>query len=189
MPTRTALPAAWSSGQVLTAASLNDLRGAFRVLQVATVAKTDTFTTTSATYTDITGLSVSITPAATTNLVLVVMSIQGNAGVSTGDALSALQLVRGATAIAVGDAAGSRWQATASLTQPEAYNRVEQLDYTTSAVSFFIDSPATTSATTYKVQGRVASPGTLAINRSVTDTNAAGYVRTASTLTVMEISA
>jgi hypothetical protein len=189
MATPTSLPASWTSGQVLTAASLNNLRGAFRILQVATVTKTDSFTTTSATFTDITGLSVSITPSATSSQILVLMSLQGNAGVSTGDALSAVQLVRGATSISVGDAAGNRWQATASLTQPEAYNRVEQLDYTTSAITIFLDSPATVAATTYKVQGRVASPGTLAINRSVTDTNLAGYVRTASTLTVLEVSA
>ena len=43
-----------------------------RVLQVVTTTKTDTFTTTSSSLTDITGLSASITPASTSNKILII---------------------------------------------------------------------------------------------------------------------
>jgi hypothetical protein len=154
--------------------------------QIVSTTSTTAFTTTSGTYVDVTGLSATITPASTSNRVLVLLNVQGNAGLVNGDALSALQLVRGSTAIAVGAAAGNRWVATGSVTQPEGYNRAEQLDYTVSMAAHVYDSPATTSATTYKVQARVANTGTVAVNRSVTDTDAGGYIRTASSITLIE---
>ena len=49
MATPTTLPASFTAGQVLTAAQMNDLRGAFRVLQVVQATKANTFSTTSAT--------------------------------------------------------------------------------------------------------------------------------------------
>jgi hypothetical protein len=50
-----------------------------------------------------------------------------------------------------------------------------------------LDSPATTSATTYKVQIRNVSGGTAYVNRQVTDTDSTSFNRTASTITVMEV--
>ena len=51
----------------------------------------------------------------------------------------------------------------------------------------FLDSPSTTSAITYKVQGRLDANGTLYINRPGVDANADYGSRGISTLTVMEI--
>jgi len=152
---------------------------ASKIVQVVTANKTNAFTTTSATFTDITGLSVSITPTSATNTILVLSSLMvGNDPANTS---AFIRLMRGATAIDVGDAAGSRIQATNDLT---AYNGDKQ------AIGniMFIDSPATTTATTYKLQ--VASPGstTVAINASSNDTNSAGRSRTVSSITVIEIS-
>lgn len=50
----------------------------------------------------------------------------------------------------------------------------------------YLDSPSTTSATTYKIQYRVAG-GTSYLNRAVADTDASYAPRTVSTITVMEI--
>jgi hypothetical protein len=44
MATPTTLPATFVAGNVLEAEQLNDLRGAFRVLQTVSTTKTDTFT-------------------------------------------------------------------------------------------------------------------------------------------------
>jgi hypothetical protein len=99
MATPTTLPASFTSGQILTASELNDLRGAFRVLQVVQSTKNNVFSTSSATFVDITDLSVSITPSATTSKILVCMSVQTAAG-GGGDAL--IRLVRDSTAIAEG---------------------------------------------------------------------------------------
>jgi hypothetical protein len=55
---------------------------------------------------------------------------------------------------------------------------------------FFLDSPATTSATTYKVQilnGNTA--GTVYINRGQSDGNSGAVARGTSSITVMEIAA
>jgi hypothetical protein len=51
----------------------------------------------------------------------------------------------------------------------------------------FLDSPATTSATTYKIQVRGNVASTVAVNRSVNDADAATSARTASSITVMEV--
>ena len=180
MATPTTLPASFTAGQVLTAAQQNALRGAFRVLQVVSTIKTDTFTSSSTSFIDITGLSVSITPQSADSKVLVLAQVTGSEDVGTGPGF--IQLVRGSTAIDIGDAAGSRVRASAGLSAP----------YATEPGVFglvFLDSPATTSATTYKIQGRQATTGTFFINRSDTDTDSNLFIRAASTITVMEISA
>jgi len=182
MATPTTLPATFVAGNVLTAAQLNDLRGAFRVLQVVSVLKTDTFTASTATYTDITGLSATITPSATTSKIFVFANVQGSNAIGVDPAT--LQLVRDATAIALGDAAGSRIGGTSSLNGGADGNVMY------ANIVAFLDSPATTSATTYKIQGRSnQGANTFVINRPYTDTNSAVSSRVVSTITVMEISA
>jgi hypothetical protein len=179
MATPTTLPASFTAGQVLTAAQMNNLRGAFRVLQVVSTTKTDTFTSTSTSFTDITGLSVSITPTSTTSKVLVTASVSGSQDV--GAALIGLRLVRDSTAIAVGTASGSRTPATSSMYSGDTSGQ-------SSSTMQFLDSPATTSATTYKVQG-ITNAGTFFINRSDASLNTNFEYLTVSTITVMEISA
>jgi hypothetical protein len=165
MATPTNLPASFSSGAVLTAAQQNNLRGAFRVLQVVT-ATYSTFTThNTTTYTD-TGLSASITPQATTNKILVMAFNNGcvRGAENTTNALS-LQLLRGATQIQqVIDWGGT---GTALLQQGTVHIQV-------------LDSPASVSALTYKVQGKNAG------NVSTVGTQ---FGSTTSTLVLMEISA
>ena len=180
MATPTSLPATFVAGNVLTAAQQNGLRGAFRVLQVVSTAKTDTFTTTSATFTNVTGMSVSITPQSATSQILVM--VQGNAGTNSAANGCFFTLLAGATQIDKGDAASNR-------------ARVSTQAFSTSDTKFvnfgltFLDSPTTTSATTYQLQTRVDNAGTMYLNRSLTDTDATNVGRGASTITVMEISA
>lgn len=180
MATPTTLPAAFTVGQTLTADTMNNLRGAFRIMQVVSTAKTDTFTTTSTTFADVTGLSVSITPSATTSRILVIAQVVGMSdnGVTSGW----LQMVRGSTAIDVGDAAGSRIPTSGNL---DALGASSPINVTLC----FLDSPATTSATTYKIQVRNVGAGTFYINRGKTDTDANTIQRNASTITVFEVSA
>jgi hypothetical protein len=182
MATPTTLPASFTAGQVLTAAQQNALRGAFRVLQVVSTTKVDTFTTSSTTFTDITGLDVTITPSSASSQILVFAQI--NASNDTTIAWLQLNLVRGSTAIDVGTAVGSR---TATSAQVDYFSGGGGAVITTPLI--FLDSPATTSATTYKIQGRNTSAGTSYVNRSKGDTDAATQGRFASTITVLEISA
>lgn len=150
------------------------------VIQTKSTTKTDTFTTTSTTLVDVTGLSVSITPTSASNKILVSGYIM--VGNNTNNSIGAyVTLLRGSTAIGVGDAAGSRSRITADIAS-SANGAIQG-----SVAFMFLDSPATTSATTYKLQIRSQAGGTVAVNRSVDDTDSASYTRAASTITVIEV--
>ena len=175
MATPTTLPATFVAGNVLTAAQMNDLRGAFRILQVNSTTKIDTFSTTSATPVTPTGFEVSITPSSTSNKVLVVAYV--NIGHSATNQAPQANLRRGTTNIFVptvgtgGNATFNPRNIPSTLT---AY----------AATMVFLDSPATTSATTYSV-GLFTSGGTVYLNRTGFDDT---WV-SSSSITVMEVSA
>ena len=175
-----------TSGQVLTsggagvAPTFQTAAGGGKVLQVVSTTKTDTFTTSSASWTDLTGLTVSITPSSTSSEILVSYDIGMSNTNSTYRAYA--RLVRGSTGIAVGDSAGSRQQCT-SMMRPAANNAYAQSSIT------YLDSPATTSATTYKVQIGSFNGNTVTVNRDGDDTDFSEGARMASSITVMEIGA
>lgn len=149
-------------------------------IQIVSTTKTDTFTTTSTTFTDVTGLSVTITPTNASNKILVIYTFQASA--TSGEYTAGFQLVRNSTAICLGVAAGNRFAAT-------NYNRSVSsvADQSWVMAMNFLDSPATTSATTYKVQAREGSGGTVAVGRTVADSDSSVIARFPSTITVMEI--
>ena len=145
------------------------------LLQVSSTTKTDTFSTTSTSFTDITGFSVTLTPTSSSSKFLI--QVVANVANSAADAVMIL-LVRDSTALCLGDAAGSRIRASAS-------NMFTSNSMSSTCVNF-LDSPATASAVTYKIQMRL-NTGTGYLNRSGADVDNAAHPRTASTITVMEI--
>ena len=166
------------SGTILTTTSPK----AGNVIQVVSTVKTDTFTTTSGSYVDVTGLSVSITPTSSSNKILVLFQINGSQEVGAGRAY--LKLLRGSTVIDAGDVAGSRTPALGG------FSAIDQSITSTPVSGNFLDSPATTSSTTYKIQvAMAAGSGTAYINRTMQDADNANQIRMASTITVMEIAA
>lgn len=151
------------------------------VVQVSVGALTSSFTTTSTTYTDLTGVSTSITPTSSANIMLVSASIQVSGTANTNGVQ--LKSVRGSTDIIIGDAASSRGRASAHVTaMPTGF-----INSILPAAWAGYDKPATTSATTYKVQLRCNAAGTAYINRSELDADASAYSRTTSSITVSEI--
>lgn len=156
--------------------------GGGKVLQVVTTCKTDTFSSSAAssTYADVTGLSASITPAATTSKIFIVVNAQ--VASTTGTNRAAVRLVRGSTAIDVGTAAGNRILASTAASSPNT-------DSIESSGISFLDSPSTTSSTTYTVQIAMLSSGTVYVNRSSSDSDSTVTPRTASTITLLEIGA
>jgi hypothetical protein len=150
------------------------------VLQVVSTAKTDTFTTTSTSLVDITGLSVSITPTSASSKILVI------AMVNTGDAntnFAYLSLLRNANNIFIGDASTDRALVTA-MTGIGLLNEgaIQAIPIN------FLDSPASTSAQIYKIQIRCATSGTVTVNRSFRDSASTNFdMRVPSSITVMEI--
>ena len=168
------------TGTFLTSAGIGTVTAAMIAAgvpkQVQSTTKTDTFTTTSTSFTDITGLSVSITPQSASSRVLVIAVVDCICNAVQG----ALRLTRGGSAIAVGDAAGSRVQASAGIETGTAFGTI-------SKVIAFFDNPATTSATTYAVQATLNGVGNFYCNRSGDDSNASTRYRTVSTIMAIEV--
>jgi hypothetical protein len=173
----------YTAGQVLTAASLNAnftfAAANGKIAQVVSTFLDTTFSTASTSYTDITGLSVSITPTVNTSKILVLAQV--NYGYS-GDIVDTLRLVRGSTAIDIGAVSGASALGTIGGGNGGGANAATAL---IPGVVAFLDSPATTSATTYKMQMFVNS-GTGYINRTGRD-NTSFDMRAASTITVIEV--
>ena len=148
-----------------------------QVIQVVSVTKTDTFSVATNSFTDITGLSVSITPSSASNKILVIANVNGNNDSDSGF----VRLMRGATAISIGDASGT---CTRSSFANILY--ADTLGIEGSGLNF-LDSPSTTSATTYKLQAYAAPATTFYINRCSNVTTTERFGRTVSSITVMEI--
>jgi hypothetical protein len=167
----------FTAGQVLTAAQLNTLQDYIGVVQVKSTAKTDTFTTSSTSFVDVTSLSVSITPTSASNKILVLADLKLNGREGTNTAFA--RLMRDSTAIYIGDTAGSR-----TLASSAGRGSAEGVQ---SATNMFLDSPNTTSATTYKVQISANTAQAIYVNQGHDDTDAATRGRYASSITVMEV--
>ena len=133
MATPTNLPASQTTGNVLTAAYINDLRGAFRILQVVDAATSSVTSSTSATYAD-SGLTATITPQSATSKILILVAQSGFNG-TAGQGLG-VRVMRGGTVLQtqIDGVYGSTSTVLGTIT------------------IFGLDSPATTSATTYKTQ-------------------------------------
>ncbi len=145
------------------------------VQQVVSTTKTDAFSTTSTSMTDITGLSVSITPSSTSNKILVTGNIVSS---HSNDKLSYFNLVRDSTNICTSTGASST-----NVTVFQDTEAFSDFDRALLHIPInFLDSPSTTSSTTYKMQ--IQTPeNTVFVNRR--GLNSA--VGATSTITVMEI--
>jgi hypothetical protein len=149
------------------------------VLQVVQTVKTDTFSTTSTTLVDITGLSVTITPTSASNKILVTVDLHIGYSIYAG----IVYLLRGSTKIYAGDGGLSRCGLYSNVYASPGNVLIP-------VTTTFLDSPATTSATTYKLQTATYGGGTQYINRTgdnINESTRDGL--TASSITVMEIKA
>jgi hypothetical protein len=150
---------------------------------VVQAVKTDTFTTSSGGWVDVTDLSVTITPTSATSKILILTKVAVSAdNVNRG---GAIQVVGGNAGTFVGDASSSRIRAASSAMNTMAFTSVD-----TNVV--YLDSPATTSPVTYKVQAGQVRIGNVYINRSDSDTGAVSdneVSRTASSIVAIEVEA
>ena len=153
------------------------------VTQIVSATKTSKFTTTSTSYTTITGLSVTITPSSTSSKILVSFNL--NAGIS--NAIGAIRLYRNGTAIAIGDAINE--PANNRITV-NVYNGGDDANSTPNFSMSTLDTPNSTSAITYELKaGCVQGSGTIVVNDNTSQHRPYSYSAvTPSTITVMEIS-
>ena len=146
-----------------------------QVIQVQSTTLTTGYTAINSSFTDITGLSVVITPKFSNSKVLVLVSM-----CITASNDHHARIVRDSTAIAVGTG-----QASSQVSNTFGYIYNSGAAFVETRSMNFLDSPATTSATTYKVQAGGSS--SVFVNMSSTDTDAANFGRQVSTITVMEV--
>lgn len=150
------------------------------ILQVKQGVKTDTSVLTSTSFVDI-GLSVAITPADTSNKILVNVQLFGYAG----HYVSYNRVMRDSTELGKPTSPSNRPDHALSFSQPP------DLDGAIAHCAVTIlDSPSTTSAVTYKVQSAERADGTQSayINRSESDRDDTTYdPRFCSYITVMEV--
>jgi len=150
-----------------------------KIGQVIQTVKTDVFSTTSSSYVDVTGLSATITPSATNSKVLVTV----NLNVHSSDNSISARLYRGSTLIGAGDGSSNRSRSFGG----SAYNGTLGSTVTMPFNTTFLDSPSTTSATTYKIQGGAVGGGTLYYGRTVSDTDNVQFARMTNTITLIEV--
>jgi hypothetical protein len=143
-----------------------------KVLQVVYVNYSTATTNTTTTYAD-TGLTATITPTLNTSKVLILINQKAYVARTGINAGLAIQLLKGATVIYTPDTGGSNGLYTratgATIMEIEAGVGVQ-----------YLDSPATTSATTYKTQAKCYQAG-----ETVTTQNGSSI----SSITLMEIGA
>jgi hypothetical protein len=160
----------------ITVPTGNVLAQAGGIIQVKQTVKTDVFTTTSSSFVDLTGLTVSITPTATSSKILVL--VNGMGGID-GSGRGHIRLRRASTDILIGDTASNRNRITLELN-----SGIDGGNWTIVC----LDSPNTTSSTTYGVQvSSSVNSRTLCINRGVADDDNSYRGRGVSTITAIEV--
>ena len=129
------------NSNVVTVPSGHTLYAPGHVIQVVQTFKSDNYSTTSTSYVDVPGMSVSITPKnANSKILVIVNGTTGNGSVSYG---TKVNLLRNSTPIA---------QSTTG-TENQTLQLFTQDSYATNTVAIaYLDSPATTSSITYKIQ-------------------------------------
>jgi hypothetical protein len=156
------------------------------IIQVVQSVKTDTYATSfGAVWGDLPGLSVNITPRSSSNKILVLLDIKFIG--DTDASVSRIRIVRNSTEIYIGDAASNRPRSSGA----QNYNtNAGSGGYNVLASGgVYLDSPATTSQVTYKVQGGGDGNSTIFyLNRTESDRDTGYYdTRTASSITAMEV--
>jgi hypothetical protein len=163
-------------------ATWEDAAAGGKVLQVQHTSLTvATFSTSTTTAVDITGMTVDIQPSATTSKILLMSTVNFN--MSDTNVFCGFTALRDSTAIdnGIGTGVGSRIACAAwgSDFNNQTMSNVQMT---------FLDEPSSTSTITYKLQVDIDG-GVFYLNRSTTDSDNTSFGRTISTLTAMEIGA
>ena len=159
-----------------------------KILQVVNLEKTDTTSQVNqSARTDISGMSATITPSATSSKVLILCDL--NIGMPSGGYHVNLHLMRGSTDIAEGTGASGSGHANAVNATATTYNFGQ---YGNEPIhTSVLDSPNTTSATTYKWQWHVPNYNnqTIYLNRNYSQQNYPYNTWKSSRMILMEIAA
>ena len=152
------------------------------ILQVVYAEKLDTSSTTSSTFSDVSGMSATITPKSATSVILVRVTTSVQTADSANPNVAQFQIADGSNNIVyTTDTPGSRTQGFA-VTGGSA-----SAGYAT-VIGEMAHAPATTSAVTYKLRFRSTNNSTaVVVNRTGLDSNNASHLRGRSIITLTEI--
>ena len=181
-PATNSITTAMISDDAVTAAKISGSLG--KIGQVVSTTKTDTFSASTSSGGDsslVTGLTVDITPSASSSKVLILLNF---AAAAEGEHGMGFQLFRDSTQIDLADTASSR--------KRMSKGKIQNSGGTSYSVNFstnHLDSPSSTSQITYgvKLNHTSSSSKTLYVNRSHDDSDEAVGGRSASTITAMEV--
>jgi hypothetical protein len=148
--------------------------------------KTDTFSTTSTSYTNVTGLSAAITPTSTTSRILALLHISGSIQQQEGSGTVNVRLTDGTNTSEVGTSDGSRSQSSVAIARDATSN---SNGVTHSAMAWLYTPGVATEVTITAQIFRGGTAGTAFVNRSPSDDNGAATTRTVSSLTLIEVAA
>tara|TARA_Y100001972_G_scaffold123747_1_gene171559 strand:+ start:464 stop:982 length:519 start_codon:yes stop_codon:yes gene_type:complete len=150
-----------------------------KVGQVIQATKTDsqTFALATGSLSDVSSLTLNITPTSTSSKILV--EYRMHVGRQSTNPAPYSCLLRDGTIIFKGDAAGSRQQATAT------YGTIGGTETNAIHTQIFLDSPSSTSALTYKIQVGGFASRSFYVNIPNVDSSAT--ITATSTITAMEV--
>ena len=152
------------------------------IIQIVKNAKTDVASSTTVNaFTDFSGANVTITPSSNSNKVFGTFSICY--GASEYHHVISFRIVRGSSTV-VSDVAAASGGAANFQSTTYGLRAMHDSNGGGFVTLTFVDAPATTSATTYKLQYYAVQSGTYYLNRGQNDSNS--YGRGACTFTVME---
>ena len=160
--------------------SFADAGGGGKINQVVQTHNTTTSQMSSSSFADVSGMSVTITPSASDSKILIHVSLYAG---QNNNSVAFFKLLRGSTVIGSASNDGSRVGCNFSfgVDGGDGHSHVHSVNY------HYLDTPSTTSATTYKIQGASYNNATLTFNRTPNDSNHATTARCTSTITAIEV--
>ena len=167
----------FTAGEVLAAADLNDTFGAKlnlaggKILQIVRATDSTARTTTSGTYADVTGMTVTITPQKSNSAVIILASFDVFIGDFTGIQAQADYQITDSSNNAISGAQRTRLEVTGPSGNTTLGTKIAMFAYST---------PATTSAVSYKLRHRV---------ETANDTTTVGNGATTGQMYAIEVSA
>jgi len=168
----------YSAGNGISISGTTIKSAAGAIISVSQTYYPGTFSTTSTSFTNVTGLALSVTPKTSTSQLLVFVNIYGSNSTSTATTLFCL--LRNGTSVGGG---------TAVSNNPSVIG-MGSIPYNSQVLSTsicYLDSPATTSTVTYQVQMSVQSGYTGTVGYAPGAADNSTYGRYPATITVLEV--
>jgi len=169
-----------SDAGVLKRLDASLIGGGGKINQVVQTVNSTTSQMSSSSFADVSGMSVTITPSASDSKIFITLSLYAG---QNGNSVAFFKLLRGSTVIGSGADSGSRVGCNFSfgVDGGDGHSHVHSNSYN------YLDTPNTTSATTYKIQGASYNNATLTFNKTPNDSDHTTSARCTSVMTAIEV--